>query len=112
MKLQVREESNRCTKYNKYSVSDNAFALKKTTQCVNLIAIELNKYLIYYIVEFPKFILDRSIHRQKWSRFQIHTKYRHRGFILHGKKNRGTQREYSSKPLKHSIVKRILVLKR
>ena len=25
---------------------------------------------------------------------------------------RGTQREYSSKPLKHSIVKRILVLKR
>ena len=26
--------------------------------------------------------------------------------------NRGTQREYSSKPLKHSIVKRILVLKR
>ena len=26
--------------------------------------------------------------------------------------NRGTQREYSSKPLKHSIVKRILVFKR
>ena len=25
---------------------------------------------------------------------------------------RGTQREYSSKPLKHSIVKRILVFKR
>ena len=25
---------------------------------------------------------------------------------------RGTQREYSSKPLEHSIVKRILVLKR
>ena len=25
---------------------------------------------------------------------------------------RGTQRQYSSKPLKHSIVKRILVLKR
>ena len=25
---------------------------------------------------------------------------------------RGTQREYSSKPLKHSIVKRILVVKR
>ena len=25
---------------------------------------------------------------------------------------RGTQREYSSKPLKHSIVERILVLKR
>ena len=28
-----------------------------------------------------------------------------------GKQNRGTHREYSSKPLKHSIVKRILVLK-
>ena len=27
-------------------------------------------------------------------------------------KNRGTQREYSSKPLKHSIVKRIFVFKR
>ena len=27
-------------------------------------------------------------------------------------RNRGTQREYSSKPLKHSIVKRILVFKR
>ena len=27
-------------------------------------------------------------------------------------KLRGTQREYSSKPLKHSIVKRILVFKR
>ena len=27
-------------------------------------------------------------------------------------KDRGTQREYSSKPLKHSIVKRILVFKR
>ena len=27
-------------------------------------------------------------------------------------KYRGTQREYSSKPLKHSIVKRILVFKR
>ena len=26
--------------------------------------------------------------------------------------SRGTQREYSSKPLKHSIVKRILVFKR
>ena len=26
--------------------------------------------------------------------------------------NRGTQREYSSKPLKHSIVKRVLVFKR
>ena len=26
-------------------------------------------------------------------------------------KNRGTQPEYSSKPLKHSIVKRILVFK-
>ena len=26
--------------------------------------------------------------------------------------DRGTQREYSSKPLDHSIVKRILVLKR
>ena len=26
--------------------------------------------------------------------------------------NRGTQREYSSKPLKHSIVERILVFKR
>ena len=25
---------------------------------------------------------------------------------------RGTQREYSSKPLKHSVVKRILVFKR
>ena len=30
----------------------------------------------------------------------------------HSHYNRGTQREYSSKPLKHSIVKRILVLKR
>ena len=28
------------------------------------------------------------------------------------KELRGTQREYSSKPLKHSIVKRILVFKR
>ena len=28
------------------------------------------------------------------------------------KEGRGTQREYSSKPLKHSIVKRILVFKR
>ena len=28
------------------------------------------------------------------------------------KRYRGTQREYSSKPLKHSIVKRILVFKR
>ena len=27
-------------------------------------------------------------------------------------KNRGTQREYSLKPLKHSIVKRVLVFKR
>ena len=27
-------------------------------------------------------------------------------------RNRGTQREYTSKPLKHSIVKRILVFKR
>ena len=26
--------------------------------------------------------------------------------------NRGTQREYSSKPIKHNIVKRILVFKR
>ena len=26
--------------------------------------------------------------------------------------NRGTQQEYSSKPLKHSVVKRILVFKR
>ena len=26
-------------------------------------------------------------------------------------RDRGTQREYSSKPLKHSIVKRILVFK-
>ena len=39
------------------------------------------------------------------------------GIITHFKriftlKNRGTQREYSSKPLKHSIVKRILVFKR
>ena len=29
-----------------------------------------------------------------------------------GAGSRGTQREYSSKPLKHSIVKRILVFKR
>ena len=29
-----------------------------------------------------------------------------------GDTNRGTQREYSSKPLKHTIVKRILVFKR
>ena len=29
-----------------------------------------------------------------------------------GLKGRGTQREYSSKPLKHSIVKRVLVFKR
>ena len=28
-----------------------------------------------------------------------------------GRHFRGTQREYSSKPLKHSIVKRILVFK-
>ena len=32
------------------------------------------------------------------------------GYCL--KENKGTQRGYSSKPLKHSIVKRILVLKR
>ena len=31
---------------------------------------------------------------------------------LHNEVLRGTQREYSSKPLKHSIVKRILVFKR
>ena len=31
---------------------------------------------------------------------------------FHPKKKGGTQREYSSKPLTHSIVKRILVFKR
>ena len=32
--------------------------------------------------------------------------------VMHTTVNRGTQREYSSKPLKHSIAKRILVFKR
>ena len=33
-------------------------------------------------------------------------------FYQAGYYDRGTQREYSSKPLKHSIVKRVLVFKR
>ena len=32
--------------------------------------------------------------------------------MIQQQKNKGTQREYSSKPLKHSIVKRFLVFKR
>ena len=32
--------------------------------------------------------------------------------LLNNSYYRGTQREYSSKPLKHSIVERILVFKR
>ena len=32
--------------------------------------------------------------------------------LMEWARNRGTQREYSSKPLKHSTVKRILVFKR
>ena len=32
--------------------------------------------------------------------------------LQQGVQNRGTQREYSSKPLKQSIVERILVFKR
>ena len=32
--------------------------------------------------------------------------------LINTMEHRGTQREYSSKPLKHSIVERILVFKR
>ena len=52
--------------------------------------------------------------KQKWKRKVLN----HRSQpLIHSEQlcisfNRGTQREYSSKPLKHSIVKRVLVFKR
>ena len=43
--------------------------------------------------------------KSEWNHFIVSV-----DFLIH--LDRGTQREYSSKPLKHSIVKRILVFKR
>jgi len=64
-----------------------------------------------YVVIFPRvkretamqFLIDRVAFRPNFLTVMQH---------LFGGQNRGTQREFSSKPLKHSIVKRILVFKR
>ena len=51
---------------------------------------------------------DSFVYQEAWQKKTTET----RNILRHFEIDRGTQREYSSKPLKHSIVKSILVFKR
>ena len=63
-----------------------------------LIKNQRRQLTIYVLSKMTVFLLDNC-------RYPLY-------FITYSRKDRGTQREYSSKPLKHSIVKRMLVFKR
>ena len=88
------------------------FALLFTSHCSPLCE-RLEQAKINQVLPDVFIFLNLSFKQSEISLRMIHGKCSRSPFTVAGQNiHRGTQREYSSKPLKHSIVERILVFRR
>ena len=71
-----------------------------------LLDVSFESFVLHHLGIAPSVCKTKNLHAAQSLSWYLYSQQCSNGLI------RGTQREYSSKPLKHSIVKRILVFKR